>query len=299
MGLPSRSLLTFVSLAQLKKETSMIELERQRRAKEEEKQAQEKLLAEEQRREEKKQKELDQLRKEDLKRRPTNQQPKKLTADQQKKKERKEKEAADEELRQAKARSEYEKEQVRKEVAVFNQVMMRVRNAFERVGSSVFDYLRLADTNGDGAIDLREFMATLHRQKVQASQEDILFIHNLLDGNKDGKVQYKELQKLVNGQFSRAEIEAAVSRRRAEKGEDHGLTPSELQYQQRGSNVNQTEQSERTVGTRVSGLTTLQQRSDVEERVVPSLVDEHEHAKNIQVIRECIQERAKSFEEVL
>ena len=53
--------------------------------------------------------------------------------------------------------------------------------------------LRLADTNGDGTISLKEFMTAMKRENVSLNAEELLFIYDFIDENKDGKIQYKEL----------------------------------------------------------------------------------------------------------
>lgn len=41
-----------------------------------------------------------------------------------------------------------------KEVAVFNQKMLRVKEAFNKAGSTIFNEMKMADTNRDGNISL-------------------------------------------------------------------------------------------------------------------------------------------------
>ena len=74
-----------------------------------------------------------------------------------------EKQREEEEKRASGKRAEVERLEVQKEVAVFNQKLMRVKEAFQRAGSSIVNMLRLADTNNDGTISLQEFMTTLQR----------------------------------------------------------------------------------------------------------------------------------------
>lgn len=123
----------------------------------------------------------------------------KVSIEEQRKKEKEEKQRADEERREQAKRALVEKEEVRKEVGVFNQRLMRVKEAFMRAGPSIVSSLRLADTNGDGTISLQEFMTTLQRCNVTIKAEELLYVYDFIDTNKDGKLNYKELADVLRG----------------------------------------------------------------------------------------------------
>ena len=78
----------------------------------------------------------------------------KISNEEIKKKDKEEKAQLEEEAKAQRKRAELERVEVSKEVAEFNQRLMRVKNAFMKAGSSVVNTLRLADTNGDGRISL-------------------------------------------------------------------------------------------------------------------------------------------------
>lgn len=65
---------------------------------------------------------------------------------------------------------------------------MRVKNAFSRAGSSIVSTLRLADTNNDGTISLKEFMTAMSRENVTINAEELMFVYDFIDENKDGKI---------------------------------------------------------------------------------------------------------------
>ena len=110
-----------------------------------------------------------------------------------KRKEREEKAREEEEARERKIRAEVEKKKVQQEVASFNQRFMRVKNAFSRAGPNIVNTLRIADTNGDGTISLEEFMTAMQRVNVSIKAEELLYVYDFIDENRDGKIQYKEL----------------------------------------------------------------------------------------------------------
>ena len=116
-----------------------------------------------------------------------------------KKKQKEEKAYEDEEARARGKRAEVERVEISKEVAVFNQRLMRIKNAFMKAGSSIVNTLRLADTNGDGRITLQEFMTTLQRANVTVKPDEILYIYDFIDADKDGKLDYKELSDVLRG----------------------------------------------------------------------------------------------------
>jgi primosomal protein N'' len=80
--------------------------------------------------------------------------PAKSSNEEAKKKQKEEKAYEDEVARAVAKRADVERLEVSKEVAVFNQRLMRIKNAFMKAGSSIVNSLRLADTNGDGRISL-------------------------------------------------------------------------------------------------------------------------------------------------
>lgn len=59
--------------------------------------------------------------------------------------------------------------------------------------------LRLADTNKDGKISLQEFMTTLQRSNVTINPDEILYIYEFIDKDKDDKLDYKELSDVLRG----------------------------------------------------------------------------------------------------
>lgn len=96
--------------------------------------------------------------------------------------------------------------------------------------------LRLADTNGDGTISLQEFMTTLQRSNVSVKPEELLYIYDFIDVNKDGKLDYKELADVLRGMRT-IDAHSHITQMRKEKGLDHGYTPSELENINKGSKL--------------------------------------------------------------
>ena len=96
--------------------------------------------------------------------------------------------------------------------------------------------LRLADTNGDGSISLQEFMTTLSRSNVSVKPEELLYIYDFIDVNKDGKLDYKELADVLRGRRT-IDAHSHIAQMRKEKGLDHGYTPSELENISQGSKL--------------------------------------------------------------
>lgn len=73
-------------------------------------------------------------------------------------------------------------------MASFNQRFMRVKNAFSRAGPNIVNTLRIADTNGDGTISLEEFMTAMQRVNVSIKAEELLYVYDFIDENRDGKI---------------------------------------------------------------------------------------------------------------
>ena len=78
-------------------------------------------------------------------------------------------------------RQEVERREVDKELAEFNTKLRKVRDAFTRAGSSIYNEFKLSDRNRDGYIGLDEFMITLQRMNVTINPHDILYIYEFID----------------------------------------------------------------------------------------------------------------------
>lgn len=223
----------------------------------------------------------------------------KVTADDIKKKEKEEKAREEEEKRGMAGRAEVERKEVSKEVAIFNQRLMRVKDAFSRAGSSVVNMLRLADTNNDGTISLQEFMTTLQRANVSIKPDELLYVYGFIDTNNDGKLSYKELAEVLRGQRN-IDAAAHIAKQRKEKGLDHGYTPSELDNINDGSKkVSFDKQEIRSIGENVSGMSSILRKSDGNARDIPPLTDPDEHRRNLNEIRDTLLVKAFSFEDIL
>ena len=191
-----------------------------------------------------------------------------------------------------------EKVEVQKEVAIFNQKLLRVKNAFANGKSSIINMLKLADTNNDGTISLEEFMSTLQRNRINAKPDEILYIYEFIDTNKDGKLSYKELVAVLRGEKSIDPAEH-IARTRKEKGLDHGYTPSEMENIQKGSKQVSFDRNEIRSTGEPSNLTSIRRNSDADAREVPALTDPDEHRRNLAVVREALLKEANSFEDIL
>ena len=173
---------------------------------------------------------------------------------------------------------------------------------FERAGPNILNTFKLADTNNDGTVDLREFITTLGRANVKIPAEEITHIYEAIDENQDGKLQYKELIEVLSG---RKQIDAKgfIERKRARLGINTGITPSEAAIEQRRSREPQMDLAETKTVTTPSGMTELRQKSDVGGlRHVPQLVDEGENTRNYMAIKEAFlhtKTGAFSFEDLL
>ena len=129
--------------------------------------------------------------------------------------------------------------------------------------------------------------------------DELMYIYNFIDTDKDGKLDYKEISDVLRGRKTINAAEA-ISKRRAEQGLDHGYTPSEFAFIQKGSKQVSFDKDEaRSVGQTVSGMSTLMKRSDMEAREVPPLTDPDEHRRNLTEIKETILAKAFSFEDVI
>lgn len=160
------------------------------------------------REEEKKEKEIAMLIKQDQQPRRKKFDPnRKPTAEEVKKRERDEKARQEEEAREQKRRAAIEKTRIAEEVAVFNEKLMRVRRAFSRANSSIVNTLRLADSNGDGTLSLKEFMTALSRENVSINADDLLYVYDFIDEDKDGRLQYKELADFLQ---NKRQVDAAA-----------------------------------------------------------------------------------------
>ena len=119
-------------------------------------------------------------------------------------------------------------------------------------------------------------MTTLQRSNVTVKPDEILYIYEFIDSNKDGKLDYKELSEVLRGTKS-IDAAAHIAAIRKEKGLDHGYTPSELANIQDGSKQVSFDMNEiRSVGESVSGMSAILKRSDGEDRKPPPLTDPDE-----------------------
>ena len=276
-----------------------MELEAQKRQAEDASASEARAKADQLRANEKREKELAALRKADAA--PKKKVVKKTTkpsSEEVKKKEKEEKARVDEEAKDLRKREEVEKKEVQKEVAVFNQRLMRLKNAFSRAGSTILNTLRLSDTNNDGTISLKEFMTAMNRERVALPVEDLQYIYEFIDENKDGKLQYKELTEVLQGRRS-IDATARITAVRKSKGQDHGYTPSELANIREGSKQVSFDKDEVRSAGEVSGMSSIMRRSDMAKRQPPALTDDGEHRRNIEEIRRIMLEKAFSFEDII
>jgi len=139
----------------------------------------------------------------------------------------------------------------------------------------------------------------LQRSNVTVKPEEILYIYEFIDSNKDGKLDYKELSEVLRGTKS-IDAAAHIAAMRKEKGLDHGYTPSELANIQDGSKQVSFDKNEiRSVGESVSGMSAILKRSDGEDRKPPPLTDPDESKRNLEVIKTELLEKAFSFEDII
>ena len=183
-------------------------------------------------------------------------------------------------------------------MADFNQRFMRVKNAFSRAGSSIVSTLRLAGTNGDGTISLKEFMTALQRENVAINADELMYVYDFIDENKDGKIQYKELADVLQGR-RQLNVSEHIAKSRKERGVDHGFTPSEMENIQHGSKQVSFDKKEVRSAGHVSNMSSVFKMSDPDERKVPPLTHPDEHQANLEVIRSMIIDNARSFDEIL
>ena len=138
----------------------------------------------------------------------------------------------------------------------------------------------------------------MYREKVQISIEEIQYIYNFMDENKDGKVNYQELSDVLRGR-RQIDVRSRIAALRKERGVDHGYTPSELEHINHGSKHVTFDKNEYRSISGDSGLSSLMRRTDPDERRVPPLVDSEENSRNMQTMKECISKLAASFEDVI
>ena len=140
-------------------------------------------------------------------------------------------------------------------------------------------------------------MTAMQRVNVAIKAEELLYVYDFIDENRDGKLQYKELADVLQGK-RQIRPEEHIAARRVREGVAHGYTDSELAMIMKGSkNPSFDREEARTAGS-VSGLSSLMRVSDPDERKVPPLVDPNEHSDNLTVIRAEVS-KAGSFDEIL
>ena len=173
---------------------------------------------------------------------------------------------------------------------------------FSAAGRDILNTLKLADTNHDGTVDLREFITTLSRANVKIAPDEINFIYEAIDDNADGKLQYKELVDVLQGR-KQIDVRAFVTKRRERLGINTGVSPSEMARGAKHSKEPHVDSAETRTVTTPSGMTSLMQRSAADgQRNAPQLVDEGEHTGNYMAIKEAflhVKKGAFSFEDLL
>jgi Ca2+-binding EF-hand superfamily protein len=70
-------------------------------------------------------------------------------------------------------------------------------------------------------------MTTLQRANVTVKPDEILYIYDFIDSDKDGKLDYRELSDVLRGTKT-IDATALISAQRQTAGKAHGYTPSEL-----------------------------------------------------------------------
>ena len=89
-----------------------------------------------------------------------------------------------------------------------------MRSKFNQIGQSLRSSFQLADKDRSGKLTLKEFIQTLNREKgVSFTADDILYLYNFVDRDRDGLVSYSEFQDLVLG-TRKPDFEGIIRQRR-------------------------------------------------------------------------------------
>ena len=173
---------------------------------------------------------------------------------------------------------------------------------FQRAGPNVLSTFKLADTNQDGTVDLREFITTLARANVKIPPEEINFIYEAIDDNNDGTLQYQEIIEVFTGR-KQIDAKAFIEKKRARLGINTGISPSEMVKEAKRSREPQIDGAETKTVSTPSGMSSILQKSEYEgKKDVPRLVDAGENMRNFMEIREAFlntKTGAFSFEDLL
>lgn len=173
---------------------------------------------------------------------------------------------------------------------------------FQRAGPNVLSTFKLADTNQDGTVDLREFITTLARANVKIPPEEINFIYEAIDDNNDGTLQYQEIIEVLTGR-KQIDAKAFIEKKRARLGINTGISPSEMVKEAKRSREPQIDGAETKTVSTPSGMSSILQKSEYEgKKDVPRLVDAGENMRNFMEIREAFlntKTGAFSFEDLL
>jgi hypothetical protein len=139
-----------------------------------------------------------------------------------------------------------------------------MRSKFNRIGQSLKSSFQLSDKDKSGKLSLKEFIQTLNRTPgVSFIADDILYLYNFIDSDRDGSISYSEFQDLVLG-TRKPNFESIIRQRRKDMGLDIGYSRSELarfnQYS-REPGIDSFE-SKRTHGSLSLGMSQIMKSSD-------------------------------------
>jgi Ca2+-binding EF-hand superfamily protein len=221
-----------------------------------------------------------------------------MTKDDLKRKEKEEQMRLEEEKKEQERLAAIELEKVKVEEREFSRRLRHVKHKFESAGEGIVNTFKTYDTNNDGTLTLNEFTSAMTKAKVFVNPEEILFIYQLIDEDNSDSISYKELTDVL---FGRRKIDMIklIKDRRHKLGLDTGITEEEIAQNAKYSKKPTVDDHEiRSAGT-VDGMSSIMRRSDQEVKQKATLVDEGEHIRNKQEIKELLLEKAFSFEDIL
>lgn len=151
------------------------------------------------------------------------------------------------------------------------------------------------DTDNDGMLTSQEFLKSLTRSKIFVKKEDIDAIYNMIDEERRDNISYREITDVLYGRKNLDTINL-IKQQRIKDGRATGLTEDEIKATEKVS-AQPTADTAALTGP-FSDMTSVQRRSDIDKPDRPKLIDDSEHEKNQQEIKEAFLLKASGFEDL-
>jgi Ca2+-binding EF-hand superfamily protein len=196
--------------------------------------------------------------------------------------------------REAERLEKLEEEAVTAEVSKIRSVVTSIQAKVRERGEDVRKWFSMFDADRNSRLDHDELAKVLLHAGVRLPERDLKRVYNLLDGSGDGRVSYTEFCDLVESKRVpdyRAFIKAERAKQKAQ-AEEEAKQAQAASGGSQGAEVGSAQISRDQKVGRVDGLSSIMARSVFEQRSPPKLLEEGDHLRVQEEIKELLRVNA-------